>query len=392
VIEGPVASSLVVVVLNVASAPHAIAAQDSESYATLVARFGEVDGAPEYTFGRVADMAFGPGENVYVLDNLNGEVRVFDLEGRFLHAFGRKGSGPGEMQFPTRIIVSSEHVRVLDPSLQRAIVFSRSGEHIETSMITEDLAAFDVLLPLRYGMWFGAKTSVTTGRAMMSLLQDTPSEFRDKRQAARAAVPQVVVIANPRSPPVDTLLKYDHGFVQYIEPRQSVGMFNRYWGAGGTWAVSGDSAVAVIDAFEGFLRIYKVTPNGLRIVRSGRIPITPRKLTESDWREVEAVARAEGQPLAPRLYLIGPAFQSQLGEALFADDGALWVRHLDYDPAGAKVASQTPVYLVVPVDGSAQARVRLPPGFSLRAVKGDLLLGLRRGEFDVDYVEIWRRQ
>src|SRR5690348_623389 len=55
---------------------------------------GVVDGAEEYVFGDVADLALGPDGSLYVLDRKVPIVRQFDAKGKFVRNIGRAGSGP----------------------------------------------------------------------------------------------------------------------------------------------------------------------------------------------------------------------------------------------------------------------------------------------------------
>ncbi len=69
-----------------------------ESTATLVPEvsIGELDGADEYLFGRIASIAVDDDHTVYVLDGQAQEVRVFDAGGTYVRTLGRPGEGPGE--------------------------------------------------------------------------------------------------------------------------------------------------------------------------------------------------------------------------------------------------------------------------------------------------------
>lgn len=60
---------------------------------------GELRGDPQ-GLGRPAGLA-ASDQRVYVSDVLNHRVSVYGLEGVFVHAFGTRGAGPGEFNFPT---------------------------------------------------------------------------------------------------------------------------------------------------------------------------------------------------------------------------------------------------------------------------------------------------
>ncbi len=76
-----------------------------------------IEGAPEYLFGRVIDAALDPRGRIAVLDAVNGEVRFFDADGRFLFKVGRSGEGPGEFDYPERLAFDRQgRLYVLDGS------------------------------------------------------------------------------------------------------------------------------------------------------------------------------------------------------------------------------------------------------------------------------------
>jgi len=56
---------------------------------------------------------------VYVLDRKAGQIKVFDPQGNFLRAIGRRGQGPGEFQEPRYFRL---HLRIISwlPTLGRA--------------------------------------------------------------------------------------------------------------------------------------------------------------------------------------------------------------------------------------------------------------------------------
>lgn len=60
-------------------------------------RIGSVDD-PETGFSRINGVEVAPSGEVYVLDGMANEVRVFDAAGRRLRTVGRAGEGPGEFR------------------------------------------------------------------------------------------------------------------------------------------------------------------------------------------------------------------------------------------------------------------------------------------------------
>lgn len=72
---------------------------------------------------------------MYALDIIAGEVEVYDINGRFLKKFGKKGQGPGEFTHPWYLSISAENeIFILDKSTRSIHVFDSEGivlKHID---------------------------------------------------------------------------------------------------------------------------------------------------------------------------------------------------------------------------------------------------------------------
>lgn len=67
--------------------------------------------------------------HVYVLDSLNCRVQVFAATGEFLRMFGERGTADGSFGIPKNLTVSnSGHVYVTDALAHKVVVFSTDGE------------------------------------------------------------------------------------------------------------------------------------------------------------------------------------------------------------------------------------------------------------------------
>lgn len=80
--------------------------QQARLVLTEVLRIGSAFGGND-EFGRIADVKFGRGGRIYVVDDLKHQVSVFDSTGRFIRRAGKQGSGPGEFQQPWDIAIDS---------------------------------------------------------------------------------------------------------------------------------------------------------------------------------------------------------------------------------------------------------------------------------------------
>jgi hypothetical protein len=98
--------------------------------ATLVQelRIGVPNGADEYMFGDVADIAIGRDGAIVVLDAKMPAVREYTAAGAYVRTFGRKGQGPGEYLRPGGIGVHPDgRVMLADGGNWRVNVYSPTG-------------------------------------------------------------------------------------------------------------------------------------------------------------------------------------------------------------------------------------------------------------------------
>jgi hypothetical protein len=61
---------------------------------------GGPDAQGEAAFGSTRSVVVDDAGAIYVLDQLAADVKVFDAAGKHDHTIGRKGQGPGELEFP----------------------------------------------------------------------------------------------------------------------------------------------------------------------------------------------------------------------------------------------------------------------------------------------------
>ncbi len=99
----------------------------------------EPDGRPVFRFGKRGS---GPGEfnypthvagdaaeTIYVADSLNSRVQVFDREGRFLRSWGQRGDTPGDFSQPKGIACDrAGRVYAVDSHFENVQVFTPAGD------------------------------------------------------------------------------------------------------------------------------------------------------------------------------------------------------------------------------------------------------------------------
>jgi DNA-binding beta-propeller fold protein YncE len=78
------------------------------------------------------DMAVTPAGDIFVSDGYgNARIVHFDKEGKFVHAWGELGSGPGQFSIPHSIAADSKgHLYVADRNNVRVQVFNSKGKYL----------------------------------------------------------------------------------------------------------------------------------------------------------------------------------------------------------------------------------------------------------------------
>jgi len=92
---------------------------------------GEPGGATD-RFDRPTDVAFAPNGDVFVTDGYgNSRVMKFDREGKFIKAWGTKGTGEGEFRIPHAVVFDAKgNLYVGDRENDRVQVFDADGRFL----------------------------------------------------------------------------------------------------------------------------------------------------------------------------------------------------------------------------------------------------------------------
>jgi hypothetical protein len=97
-----------------------------------IGRIGLNENAPD-VFGELFAVQADPRGNIYALDRLDHEVRVFDKNGQHVRSIGRRGSGPGEFREPNGIRIDPVgRLWVSDVGNNRLLLFDQDGVFLRT--------------------------------------------------------------------------------------------------------------------------------------------------------------------------------------------------------------------------------------------------------------------
>ena len=98
-----------------------------------------------FKFEQVGRKTMGPrsftvyGNNIYVIDNMDYKICIFDMEGELLSSFGEKGLSEGRLFRPTDIASIDNKIIVADMyrNILRLICFRDNGDFLWEKKITE---------------------------------------------------------------------------------------------------------------------------------------------------------------------------------------------------------------------------------------------------------------
>lgn len=92
-----------------------------------------VAGDGPYTFNGVTDVAVAPNGDIFITDgHVNSRVVKYTKDGKFIKAWGKKGTGPGEFNLPHSVAIDSRgRLLVADRSNHRIQLFDQEGTFLE---------------------------------------------------------------------------------------------------------------------------------------------------------------------------------------------------------------------------------------------------------------------
>jgi len=89
---------------------------------------GVIEGDDNYMFGTKIDLNTDDEGNFYVSDYANKRIQKFDSKGKYIITIGRKGQGPGEFEYLSKVKFNNEdNLYVNDPINKRVSFFDKKG-------------------------------------------------------------------------------------------------------------------------------------------------------------------------------------------------------------------------------------------------------------------------
>ncbi|HEX6588153.1 MAG TPA: 6-bladed beta-propeller [Longimicrobiales bacterium] len=333
---------------------------------------GELEGAPEYTFGLITGIAPDDSGGVFLFDNQAKALRYYDATGRYVRTIGGSGAGPGEYEEVLGIRLRGDGRLVLrDPDNARVVIYERDGTPIAHIPVASGLYTSNSLIVDSANHMYLA---VLTGEIERNRPWPIGFEHRD-----------------PDGEIVDTL----HAPAVANEPDGGGWTFSTRK----EWMLAPDRTVVVgvTDRYSIELR----RPDG-RVLRIER-DVEPVAVLAEERAELEAtndwIRQRQAQHLTSDIPPV-PDTKPLWKDLLLSDRGELWVqRHVTAEKAAdadttEQSADQPPaptwrepgVFDVFDREGRYLGEVRAPRRTSVIALRGDYVWGFRFGEFDEPYV------
>ncbi len=150
----------------------------------FVRKIGDLETEDEnYQLYRPRDAILDHEENIIIIDAGNYSIKKFDRTGKFILAFGNKGQGPGEFDFPFKVSVdSNNNIYIFDSPKNYVHVFSSHGDFLKGIRYDkEHYFPFDML---RNGNIIMVNKDIDESRLVFLMNSDSEiiSDFGSKRQ------------------------------------------------------------------------------------------------------------------------------------------------------------------------------------------------------------------
>jgi hypothetical protein len=357
---------------------------------------GQLEGAPEYTFARINQVAVARNGSIYVMDSpFRGThwLRVYDANGKHVRNIGRPGSGPGEyVELDGIGFLPDQRLLVLDGRLKRISVFAPGGAFITTwqapTVIRNSSPPSLIIGP--------------TGK--IAVLHQPPDNTLPVLEVIDTRVVMVLnkdgSLLESRKPPPTRGLKV----VSKRESPRAVSAMPIPYAPEGQWLWSPLGHFAVAPQTDRYsIDLLPVGKPALRITRS--VITVPIPKGERDELMTVTQQRLDSWPGQQTQPLAIPEVKPAVKSMMFDADGRLLVSVATpserYEPSeersrDGKVIPQVrwrspEHYDVFEPDGKYVGQFAVPHAVRrLTFVRGDQVWAIVRDEFDVDYLKKYR--
>lgn len=366
------------------------AAPTLELSAEPVVMIGALDGDADYLLDGVRHVARLTDGRIVVANGGSQELRFYDREGTHERTVGRSGEGPGEyrtISYMRRL--TGDSLLIFDTGNRRITVLDSSGAYVrdESTMRAGDAISVQGGLADGTLLAFRPKTALSMADLESTDLMRDTAFFEVVRDSAVVRAPFEYPGGERRM-----LISRDasgSGTVTSIAIQQLPLAHGRVLAAGRDVAIVGSNETYELHVVggDGAVRTIVRRPD----VVPG--PVTDEMITSwydrlfeqqresnPDFDEQAAATQLQDALAGPRVSAV-PAY----GRVAMSEDGAFWVA--DFAPPGA--TTETARWSVYAADGTMRGTVELPASFQVMHIDEDMVIGVVRDEYDVEYVHVY---
>ena len=351
-----------------------------------VMTIGEAAGDPDYQFGQIAGMAVTMDGRIILVDQQAQHLKVFGADGTYERTIGQGGSGPGEFGPGVGPILLGRGDTLIVPDLgnQRVNILRSDG-----SEPTSFRMSFDQGIPARWDM--------TEAGDLVYQLRSLNLPNTEQRDTL-----DLIVTASYAGEMIDTLMTPKRGeSLTFGDDGQPIRMI---FSPEPVWSMVGADGLcfAVNDAFR--LNMYDALGNLYRIVTlpTERKPVTDADI-ESFMQTVDRLLNEQGIP-PPQAEIVKSTFNfadffPAFLQMMPGPNGSLWVQRVQ-EPTGMTAEEReawNPLldlgaseWEILDAEGRYLGVLDMPHRFQPVTFEGDLVYGIWRDEFDVQYVRVMR--
>jgi len=343
---------------------------------------GSVDASPDYQFSLAYGIAVDSKGRIFVLDARERHVQVYSPDGAFERSIGRRGRGPGELEYAPYILMTPGDTLVaLDMGNQRLQRFASDGRALESPSFS---AADGVPLRVRGN----SRGVMAVQLRRWAVAGQNPAEDRQ----------DVIVVPGRDGKTRDTLLAFAPGrgerYTASGPPEYTIKAPEPSWDlTDANTLVFGTGADYRIEirSLDGVLQ---------RVVEKR---YAPRPITARDrqgyLKSLRAAYGGSGsdQEIAAflRQNVHFTEYLPPLETIVAGPAGTIWVQHVqapsdlpdkEHEPLDATTDEGSPDWSVFDREGRYLGVVRMPDRFKPMVFRGEKIYGVWRDDLDVQYV------
>lgn len=369
-------------------------------------RIGDVD-SPDDGFSRIISVDVDRDGNIYALEGMASEIRVFDPQGRLMRRIGRRGGGPGEFENIPSFGVKGDTLWSYDSRAGRITLFNRQGEVISTAL------TMGVGVPVRTGTGYVTPERMTRDGLFVGWFTRVSFNRGDDVVEATPTASMPRFIFDASGAVVDTMGSLATPPPRMVPPENHEGSSWERITVGGrtytvpdpptelpTWLPLADGHVVVDVPYASTAEAgtFSVTRMGAagdtmyhRILRYRPQPYTEDHLLAAAGRQPTVIinGQARSNPMddatinALRARMEFPEFMLPVRGARSFSDESVWLQLVTEPDA-------PPRWVVLDGDGEVQGHVELPQQSRPLWTDGQTILASVPDEFDVPWLVRYR--